>query len=76
MFLASSAYSASGSSYVFDSYRRLFGLSLLKLGIARWFGQRAWIEGGGRGVRPAAQWLSFASPKESHQRKGDPTRCV
>jgi hypothetical protein len=27
-------------------------------------------------VRPAAQWLSFASPKESHQRKGDPTRCV
>ena len=27
-------------------------------------------------MRPAAQWLSFASPKESHQRKGDPTRCV
>ena len=23
-------------------------------------------------MRPAAQWLSFASPKESHQRKGDP----
>ncbi len=37
---------------------------------------RASVEGGGRGVRPAAQWLSFASPKESHQRKGDPTRCV
>ena len=27
-------------------------------------------------MRPAAQWLSFASPKESHQRKGDPARCV
>jgi hypothetical protein len=26
-------------------------------------------------VRPAAQWLSFASPKESHQRKGDPAVC-
>ena len=35
----------------------------------------ACLEGGGRGVRPAAQWLSFASPKESHQRKGDPTVC-
>ena len=26
-------------------------------------------------MRPAAQWLSFASPKESHQRKGDPAVC-
>ena len=32
----------------------------------------AFSGGGGRGVRPAAQWLSFASPKESHQRKGAP----
>ena len=24
------------------------------------------------GSRPACEWLSFASPKESHQRKGDP----
>ena len=30
----------------------------------------------GRGVRPAAASLSFASPKESKQRKGDPTVCV
>ena len=30
---------------------------------------------GGREVRPAAQLLSFASPKESNQRKGDPTVC-
>ena len=28
------------------------------------------------GSRPACEWLSFASPKESHQRKGDPTVCV
>ena len=27
-------------------------------------------------MRPAAQWLSFASPKESHQRKGNPAVCV
>jgi len=31
---------------------------------------------GGRDVRPAAVSLSFASPKESKQRKGDPTVCV
>ncbi|MDP9969943.1 hypothetical protein J2W39_001173 [Variovorax paradoxus] len=31
---------------------------------------------GGRDVRPAADLLSFASPKESKQRKGDPTVCV
>jgi hypothetical protein len=30
----------------------------------------------GRDVRPAAQSLSFASPKESNQRKGDPAVCV
>jgi hypothetical protein len=30
----------------------------------------------GRDVRPAAHSLSFASPKESKQRKGDPTVCV
>ena len=28
------------------------------------------------GSRPACEELSFASPKESHQRKGDPTVCV
>ena len=28
-----------------------------------------------RDVRPAAHLLSFASPKESRQRKGDPTVC-
>ena len=32
----------------------------------------ALVEVGGRGVRPAAHLLSFASPKESRQRKGDP----
>ncbi|MET3913928.1 hypothetical protein ABID97_000710 [Variovorax sp. OAS795] len=30
----------------------------------------------GRDIRPAADSLSFASPKESKQRKGDPTVCV
>jgi hypothetical protein len=30
----------------------------------------------GRDVRPSAQSLSFASPKENDQRKGDPTVCV
>jgi hypothetical protein len=30
----------------------------------------------GRDVRPAAHLLSFASPKESRQRKGDPGVCV
>ncbi|RAR84757.1 hypothetical protein AX018_1010109 [Paracidovorax anthurii] len=30
----------------------------------------------GRDVRPAAHLLSFASPKESRQRKGDPAVCV
>ncbi len=30
----------------------------------------------GRDVRPAADLLSFASPKESRQRKGDPAVCV
>jgi len=29
----------------------------------------------GRDIRPAADLLSFASPKESKQRKGDPTVC-
>jgi hypothetical protein len=30
------------------------------------------LKGGGRDVRPAAHLLSFASPKERRQRKGDP----
>jgi hypothetical protein len=33
-------------------------------------------EGGGRDVRPAAHLLSFASPKERRQRKGDPAARV
>ena len=33
-------------------------------------------EGGGRDLRPAAQLLFFASPKESNQKKGDPAVCV
>ena len=62
-----------------------FGLSLSKsggcLGTVRaepveawacWFGRRAGVEGGGRVVAPAGDSLSFASPKESKQRKGDP----
>ena len=32
----------------------------------------AWAEGGSRVVAPAGDSLSFASPKESKQRKGDP----
>src|SRR5215216_552711 len=34
------------------------------------------FEGRSRGVVPAAESLSFASPKESNQRKGDPTGRV
>ncbi len=62
-----------------------FGLSLSKpgrcLGAVRaepveagvcWFGRRAGVEGGSRVVAPAGDSLSFASPKESKQRKGDP----
>ena len=62
-----------------------FGLSLSKsggcLGTVRaepveawacWFGRRAGVEGGGRVVAPAGDSLSFASPKESKQRKGAP----
>ena len=33
-------------------------------------------DGRGREFRPAADLLSFASPKESRQRKGDPAVCV
>jgi hypothetical protein len=34
------------------------------------------FEGVGRDFAPAGESLSFASPKESNQRKGDPTVCV
>jgi hypothetical protein len=34
------------------------------------------FEGVGREFAPAGESLSFASPKESNQRKGDPTVCV
>ena len=50
--------------------------------LPRPFGERAGVRGlgvgdaAGRDVRPAAQSLSFVSPKESNQRKGDPTGCV
>ena len=37
-----------------------------------WFGRRAGVEGGSRVVAPAGDSLSFASPKESKQRKGAP----
>jgi hypothetical protein len=37
---------------------------------------RASFDAAGRGVRPAAQSLSFAWPEESNQRKGHPTICV
>ena len=38
--------------------------------------RHALVEGGGRDVAPAGESLSFASPKERNQRKGDPTGCV
>ena len=50
--------------------------------LPRPFGERAGVRGldvgdaAGRDVRPAAQSLSFVSPKESNQRKGDPTGRV
>jgi len=37
---------------------------------------RAFVEGGSRGVRPAAHLPSFASPKEGRPRKGDPAARV
>ena len=41
------------------------------------YGKRSSFGGAaGRDVRPAAHLLSFASPKESRQRKGDPTGRV
>ncbi len=39
---------------------------------ACWFEKHARVEGGSRVVAPAGDSLSFASPKESKQRKGDP----
>ena len=39
-------------------------------------GPYAFAEGGSRVFAPAGDSLSFASPKESKQRKGDPTVCV
>ncbi len=72
-------------SFELVSVRYPFGLSLSKagpcLGAVRtepveagacWFGGRAGVEGGSRVVAPAGDSLSFASPKESKQRKGDP----
>lgn len=35
-----------------------------------------WFDGRGRFVAPAGDLLSFASPKESKQRKGDPATCI
>jgi len=40
--------------------------------LACWFEKHARVEGGSRVVAPAGDSLSFASPKESKQRKGDP----
>jgi hypothetical protein len=42
---------------------------------ACWFEKHACVEGGGR-ESPGMRVTFFWSPKESHQRKGDPTRCV
>ena len=39
-------------------------------------GPYAFAKGGSRDFAPAGDSLSFASPKESKQRKGDPTVCV
>ena len=44
--------------------------------LARPSAQHAFVEGGSRDVAPAGESLSFASPKERNQRKGDPTGCV
>ena len=46
------------------------------LPLARPSAQHAFAEGGSRDVAPAGESLSFASPKERNQRKGDPTGCV
>jgi hypothetical protein len=40
--------------------------------LACWAGRPACVQGGSRVVAPAGDSLSFASPKESKQRKGDP----
>ena len=43
--------------------------------LARPSAQHAFVEGGSRDVAPAGESLSFASPKERNQRKGDPAVC-
>ena len=47
-----------------------------RLGLGGPMGPCAFAEGGSRVFAPAGDLLSFASPKESKQRKGDPTVCV
>ncbi len=59
-------------SFGLENVRYAFGLSLLKPGLARWFGRCACVECGGRVVAPAGDSLFFASPKKSKQKKGDP----
>src|SRR3989338_9181665 len=48
------------------------GAELVEAWACALVGRRACFEGGGRDVAPAGEELSFGSPKESHQRKGDP----
>ena len=47
-----------------------------RLGLGGPMGPCAFAEGVSRVFAPAGDSLSFASPKESKQRKGDPTVCV
>ena len=49
---------------------------LVEAGACSLIGLHACVKGGSRVVAPAGDSLSFASPKESKQRKGDPTVCV
>ena len=53
---------------------KLWRHEYLATSVARWVAVwLCWL--GLAGNRPAATHLSFASPKESKQRKGDPTVC-
>jgi hypothetical protein len=71
-------YLAVGAELVEAGRAYPYGLSLSIPGCARGLaeGVHASAESGGRDVAPAGKSLSFGSPKERNQRKGDPTGCV
>ena len=55
----------------------VYGSSPVSMGVSSYiFDSALSFLGALAGSRPAASHFAFASPKESKQRKGDPTVCV